>query len=77
VTMGRSQDVISLDFSLSRIPTAHVRGQAFNAAGEPTTAGHFALVPSQRSGSVTGVSVGARTLPDGTLISPTSRRVTT
>jgi hypothetical protein len=47
-----------------------VRGQAFNAAGEPSTAGHFALVPSQRSGSVAGVSVGARTLPDGSFDFP-------
>jgi hypothetical protein len=70
VTMGRSQEIVSLDFSLSRIPTAHVAGHAFNAAGEPSTAGKFELMPSHRSGSAAGVAVGARTRPDGTFDFP-------
>ena len=65
VSMAASQDVVGIDFPMSRTRTARVAGKMLNAAGEPTTGGTVQLLPSQRSTSVTSVPAGARILPDG------------
>jgi len=71
VAMGLSQDIVNVDFPMSRTPTARVAGRLLNAAGEPTTrGGALTLMPSQRSASVTSVPVGARIMPDGTFEFP-------
>src|SRR2546425_536562 len=49
VSMAASQDVVGIDFSMSRTRTARVSGKMLNAAGEPTTGGTVQLMPSQRS----------------------------
>ena len=65
VSVGVSQDVAGIDFSLSRAKTARVTGKLFDAAGAPTLGGNVRLMPSRRSGAVTSVAVGARISPDG------------
>jgi uncharacterized GH25 family protein len=65
VSIGLSESVTGIDFSLSRTRTARVAGTLLNASGEPTTGGSVLLMPSQRSTSVTSVPAGARILPDG------------
>jgi hypothetical protein len=64
VSVGRSQDVSGLDFSIVRTKTARVAGKAFDAAGEPVTGG-LALIPSRRSGSLVAMQIGARIERDG------------
>jgi hypothetical protein len=59
VSVGRSQDVSGVDFSIARVKTARVAGQAFDVAGEPVTGG-VALRPSRRSGSIAAIQIGAR-----------------
>jgi hypothetical protein len=70
VSIGLSENLTAIDFSLSRTRTARVAGRLLNAAGEPTMGGSVTLTPSQRSTSVTSVPVGARILPDGTFEFP-------
>jgi 5-hydroxyisourate hydrolase-like protein (transthyretin family) len=65
VSMGVSQQVSGLDFSLSRAPTALVAGTLLDSAGAPTTGGSLRLMPSLRSDAITATSFGARILPDG------------
>jgi hypothetical protein len=65
VSVGASQDVVGIDFSLSRAKTARVTGKLLDAAGQPTLGGNVRLMPSRRSGAVTSVPVGARISPDG------------
>jgi protocatechuate 3,4-dioxygenase beta subunit len=65
VSIGLSQDIAGIDFSLARTRTARVAGKVLNAASEPTTAGSLRLITSQRSTSVTSVPVGARILSEG------------
>jgi len=65
VTVGLSQEAAGIDFSLSRAKTATISGTLLNAAGEPSATGSVRLMPSERSASVTSVSVGARLLRDG------------
>jgi len=64
VSVGRSQDVAGIDFSLARARTARVAGQALEASGDPITGG-LALYPSRRSGSLADLQVGARIDRDG------------
>jgi hypothetical protein len=64
VSVGPGQDVAGIDLTLFRTLTEHIAGQMLNTAGEPTS-GTLLLMPSQRSGSVTSVPVGARILPGG------------
>jgi hypothetical protein len=65
VSMAASQDVVGIDFSMSRTRTARVSGKMLNAAGEPTTGGTVQLMPSQRSTAATSVPAGARIMPNG------------
>jgi len=65
VSMGVSQDLTGIDFSLSRTRTARISGKMIDAAGQPTTGGTVQLLPSAQSTSVTSVPAGARILPDG------------
>lgn len=65
VSMGPSQEVTAIDFSMARARTVLIAGKLLNAAGEPTTGGNVRLMPSQRAGSVVSVPIGARILPDG------------
>jgi hypothetical protein len=63
VVVGRSEDVVSVDFPIARIKTARVSGRAVDASGEPITGG-LAMMPSWRSGAVV-MQMGARIEPDG------------
>jgi protocatechuate 3,4-dioxygenase beta subunit len=65
VSMALSQENSGIDFSMSRARTARISGMLLNAAGEPSTTGSVRLLPSQRSGSVTSVAVGARLMSGG------------
>ena len=65
VSMGVSQDLVGIDFSMSRTRTARISGRMIDAAGQPTTGGTVQLLPSARSSSATSVPIGARILPDG------------
>lgn len=65
VSMGVSQDLVGIDFSMARTRTSRVAGRILDAAGAPTTGGTVQLMPSRQSTSVTSVPVGARILPDG------------
>jgi hypothetical protein len=65
VSVGVSQDVTGIDFSMSRTGTARISGRMIDAAGQPTTGGTVQLLPSARSASATSVPAGARILPDG------------
>jgi protocatechuate 3,4-dioxygenase beta subunit len=65
VSVGVSQDVVGIDFSLSRAKTARVTGKMLNAAGEPTQGGNVRLLPARHSAVVTSVPIGARISPDG------------
>jgi hypothetical protein len=64
VVVGRSEDVMSVDFPIARVKTARVAGRAVDSAGEPITGG-IALTPSRRSGAVVATQMGARIAPDG------------
>jgi protocatechuate 3,4-dioxygenase beta subunit len=63
VTVEAAQDLAGVDFSLVRVRTAKISGQALDAAGDPITGG-IALLPSRRSGAILPV-IGARIEPDG------------
>jgi protocatechuate 3,4-dioxygenase beta subunit len=63
VAVAPAQDVSGVDFSLVRVSTARVSGQAFDAAGDPITGG-IALMPSRRSGAILP-TIGARIDRDG------------
>jgi hypothetical protein len=65
VSVALSQEVAGIDFSLSRERTALIAGTLLDAAGTPSTQGSVRLLPSQRSGTVTSVAVGARLMPGG------------
>ena len=64
ITVGRSQEVTGVDFSLARTPTARVAGRAVEANGEPITGG-ISLSPSRRSGALVESQFGARIERDG------------
>ncbi|HXI30352.1 MAG TPA: carboxypeptidase-like regulatory domain-containing protein, partial [Vicinamibacterales bacterium] len=63
IAVGTAQEVSGVDFSLVRVRTARLSGQAFDAAGDPISGG-IALMPSRRSGAILPVT-GARIDPDG------------
>ncbi|HMF99143.1 MAG TPA: carboxypeptidase-like regulatory domain-containing protein [Vicinamibacterales bacterium] len=63
VAVAAAQDLSGVDFSLVRVRTARVSGQAFDARGEPITGG-IAMMPSRRSGAILPV-IGARIEHDG------------
>ena len=65
VSIGLSQEVAGVDFSMARTRTALVAGTLLNAAGLPTTGGSVRLMTSQRSVSATSVSIGARLMSNG------------
>jgi 5-hydroxyisourate hydrolase-like protein (transthyretin family) len=65
VTVGVSEEVTGVDFSLTREKTARVSGTLLDAAGTPTTSGSVRLLTSQRSASATSLSIGARLMSDG------------
>ena len=50
VSVGLSQDVVGVDFSLVRVPTARITGRTISSNGEPL-GGSLVLVPSHRSGA--------------------------
>jgi len=50
VTVGVSEDLADMDFSMARVPTARISGRAFTSSGE-TVKGGLLLLPSERSGS--------------------------
>jgi len=64
VAVGRSQDVLSLDFPIARVKTARVSGRAIDSKGEAITGG-IAMTPSRRSGAVVTLQMGAKIEPDG------------
>ena len=64
VVVGRSQDVLGIDFPIARVKTARVSGRAVDANGEPITGG-IALTPSRRSGTVVATQMGATIERDG------------
>jgi protocatechuate 3,4-dioxygenase beta subunit len=64
VTVGRSQDVTGVDFSIARTRTARVAGRALDANGDPITGG-LSLAPSRRSGALVEMQLGARIERDG------------
>jgi hypothetical protein len=64
VSVGRSQDVTGVDFSLVRTMTARIAGRALESSGDPVTGG-LALYPSRRSGSLAALQLGARIERDG------------
>src|SRR5205823_4214447 len=68
--LALSQETSGIDFSMARARTARISGTLLNAAGEPSTTGSVRLLPSQRSTSVTSVSVGARLMAGGTFEFP-------
>jgi hypothetical protein len=70
VAVGLSQDLIAIDFAMSRVKTARVAGTVFDPDGDPAMPATLTLAPSQRSSSVTSVAVGARIAPDGTFDFP-------
>lgn len=65
ITVGLSEDVLAIDFTLSRVGVASVAGIGFNADGEPIQGG-LLLSATQRSGTVAPMPVGAYIKPDGT-----------
>jgi hypothetical protein len=65
VTVGLSQDVTGVDFSLSRTSTALISGTLLDASGAPSTSGSVRLISGQRSVSAASTSIGARLLADG------------
>ena len=64
VAVGRSQEVIGVDFSIARMHTARVAGRALEANGDAITGG-LALAPSRRSGALVELQLGARIERDG------------
>jgi protocatechuate 3,4-dioxygenase beta subunit len=70
VSVGLSEDVTAVDFSLSRVRTARVAGQVLNPTGDAAPPGTLILRASRRSSSVTSVPVGAQIAPDGAFSFP-------
>jgi hypothetical protein len=64
IVVGRSQDVLSIDFPIARVKTARVAGLALDAKGDAIT-GSIALMPSRRSGAVATTLMGAKIEGDG------------
>jgi hypothetical protein len=64
VSVGISEDVAGIDFSLVRMQTARISGWVLNAAGEPFR-GRLGMAPRQRAESATTAAVDAVTYPDG------------
>jgi hypothetical protein len=69
VSVGLSEDVTDIDFSLSRVRTARVAGQVLNQAGDPASPGTLILRPSRRS-SVASIPVGAHIASNGAFSFP-------
>jgi carboxypeptidase family protein len=64
VSVGISEDVTGIDFSLVRTQTSRISGKALNAAGEPFH-GRLGMALRRRAVSATTDTVGAVTYPDG------------
>ena len=64
VVVGRSQDVLGIDFPIARTRTVRVSGRAVDSRGEAITGG-IALTPSRRSGAVVATQMGAKIERDG------------
>jgi protocatechuate 3,4-dioxygenase beta subunit len=64
VVVGRSQDVLGIDFPIVRTRTVRVSGYAVDSSGETITGG-IALTPSRRSGAVVAAQMGAKIGRDG------------
>ena len=64
VVVGRSQDVLGIDFPIVRTRTVRVSGRAVDSRGEAITGG-IALTPSRRSGAVVATQMGATIERDG------------
>jgi hypothetical protein len=64
VSVGISEDVTGIDFSLVRTQTARISGQVLNAAGKPFH-GRLEMALRRRAASATTDAVGAVTYPDG------------
>ena len=64
VVVGRSQDVLGIDFPIVRTRTVRVSGYAVDSRGEAITGG-IALTSSRRSGTVVATQMGARIERDG------------
>jgi protocatechuate 3,4-dioxygenase beta subunit len=64
VLVGRSQDVLGVDFPIARVRTARVSGRAVDSRGDAITGG-IALTPSRRSGAVVATQMGAKIERDG------------
>ena len=70
VVVGRSQDVLGIDFPIVRTKTVRVSGYAVDSRGEAITGG-IALTPSRRSGAVVATQMGAKIERDGRFEFPT------
>ena len=64
VVVGRSQDVLGVDFPIARVKTARVSGRAVDSRGDAITGG-IAMMPSRRSGAVVATQMGAKIGRDG------------
>ena len=64
VVVGRSLDVLGIDFPIVRTRTVRVSGRAVDSRGEAITGG-IALTPSRRSGAVVATQMGAKIERDG------------
>jgi protocatechuate 3,4-dioxygenase beta subunit len=64
VVVGRSQDVLGVDFPIARVKTARVSGRAVDSKGDAITGG-IAMIPSRRSGAVVATQMGAKIGRDG------------
>jgi protocatechuate 3,4-dioxygenase beta subunit len=64
VVVGRSQDVLGIDFPIARTRTVRVSGYAVDSRGEAITGG-IALMPSRRSGAAVASQMGAKIERDG------------
>lgn len=64
VVVGRSQDVLGIDFPIERTKTVRISGRAVDSRGEAITGG-IALTPSWRSGAVVATQMGAKIERDG------------
>lgn len=66
IDIGSDGIAPDIDLSLTRAPTARLRGTILNAKGEPTTGGKVTLRSSARSSAAVDVPAGARIHDDGT-----------
>ena len=65
VTLGLSQDLLDIDFSLVPVRTARVAGRTVDSNGQPFQGG-IEMRVTRRSSAVASDSFGARTERDGT-----------